>query len=127
MNHFGKRLKQLRNQASLNQAELGRLAGVTRASISLYEKRETAEKCRVHMLTSIAESLGVTVDYLVTGQESPSRISLEHLRFAVEQAREISPQADSDKTARLIKFIYSLKVGGVEPSRQVVAGFLSAL
>ena len=127
MSHFGERLKRLRKQMGLNQAELARLAGVTRASISLYEKRPTAEKCRVYMLAAIAGGLGVTVDYLVTGEESPSRVSLEHLTSAVKQARELSPQADAAKTAKLIQFIYSLNVHGEEPTRRVLAGFLSSL
>ena len=57
------RIKQIRSELKMSQAELARQCGVTQAAISKYEdgKREPS----LAMLKKIASVLGVSVDELI--------------------------------------------------------------
>lgn len=59
---FGSRLKEARNKAGLNQAELGERIGVTGNSVSNYEKGTSSPND--HVLLKIFDALGVEPNYL---------------------------------------------------------------
>lgn len=56
------RLKELRKENNLSQRELGKVIGVTRQAISLYERGDREPKLKI--LEKLADYFGVSVDYL---------------------------------------------------------------
>ncbi len=68
--NFRERLFDLRRQAGLSQEELANLLGVTRQAVQKWE----AGTSRPDMdnLTALADYFHVSLDYLVTGRETPS-------------------------------------------------------
>jgi transcriptional regulator with XRE-family HTH domain len=61
--HFGERLLALRREAGLSQRALQKLCGVSYRMIAYYEARAALPPG--HVLTALAEALGVSVDELV--------------------------------------------------------------
>ncbi len=67
---FGMRLKELRKEHNLTQEELGKKIGVTKSSMSLYEKGEREPS--KDSLMKMADIFGVSIDYLVGNTTQPS-------------------------------------------------------
>lgn len=66
---FASRLKAARKKNGLTQSELGKLIGVSKVSICLYESgRRTPD---METLQQISDSLGVSIDHLV-GRDNSS-------------------------------------------------------
>ena len=63
MQGFGKRLKELRKLNSLTQTQLAVALGVTKATVSSYEKEERTPS--PEMLVRIASVFHVSTDYLL--------------------------------------------------------------
>lgn len=63
---LGKRIADLRRKRGLNQSELARKLGLSTSAIGMYEqgRREPS----IPIIVALAEELGVTIDYLLTGQ-----------------------------------------------------------
>ena len=61
--HFGERLASLRQKAGLSQREFARIAGSSQRMIGYYETR--AALPLGHVLSTLAEALGLSVDELV--------------------------------------------------------------
>lgn len=63
---LGKRIADLRRKRGLNQSELAKKLGLSASSIGMYEqgRREPS----ISTVVALAEQLGVTTDYLLTGQ-----------------------------------------------------------
>ncbi len=59
----GKRLKEARENCNLSSSELGKLVGVSKSAISLYEKEKRNPK--IDTLIEIMYTLGVSADYLL--------------------------------------------------------------
>lgn len=71
---FPSRLKQLRRHKKMTQEQLGKQAGVTKVSISLYESgRRTPD---LETITKIADALEVSVDYLLGRTDVPGGTEL---------------------------------------------------
>lgn len=79
---FGKRLREMREEKGLTQAELAKLASLGESTISFYEsgKREPS----YNVLITLADILNTTPNYLLVGKdewwekdEPPSDIELE--------------------------------------------------
>ena len=60
---FGRRLKELRANAGLTQAQLGSLVGVTKSVISFYELQERCPSPDV--LVKLSQVFHVSTDYLL--------------------------------------------------------------
>lgn len=60
---FGEKLKELRTNAKLTQAQLGELIGVTKSIISFYELRERSPSPDV--LIKLSRVFHVSTDYLL--------------------------------------------------------------
>jgi len=73
MNEFATRLKRLRQEKGLSQSELGDLAKVHYTHISKYERGESSPSMETLIL--LADCLGVSLDYLVKGNESDAAIA----------------------------------------------------
>jgi transcriptional regulator with XRE-family HTH domain len=64
---IGQRIRKRRETMKLTQQQLGNTLGVTAQHISAIEKDKRAPS--LDSLARLAEELGVTVDFLVTGKE----------------------------------------------------------
>lgn len=60
---LGDRITALRKQKNLSQTDLAKAADVSREALSKYERNEIAPS--VHVAAQMAETLGVTLDYLI--------------------------------------------------------------
>lgn len=98
---YGSRISELREQRGLKQEELATSIGVTRASLSHYEKNR--RKPDFEILTKIADYFSVSVDYLIGRTSHPRGIMDQEVRDFVDQL-ELS---DSDLLDR-----YKLTVDG---------------
>ena len=65
---FSARLKQLREEANLNQTELGRIVGVSRSAIAMYEAGEREPDFEVE--EALADFFNVPIDYLRGRQDN---------------------------------------------------------
>jgi len=61
---FGDRIKQLRNNADMTQAELGKLIGVSDRVLGYYEVNERFPR-KQEVIARFAEVFNVSVDYLI--------------------------------------------------------------
>ena len=64
---FGERIRGRRNTLKITQLELAQALGVTPQHISLIEQDKVAAS--LALLAKLAEELGVSTDYLVSGKE----------------------------------------------------------
>lgn len=64
---MGPRLIQLRQRYKLNQSELGKLCGVTKAAISQWETGVSMPEVR--KLIELRSKLAFSLDWLITGEE----------------------------------------------------------
>lgn len=77
---FGQRLKDLRTQKKLSQADLGEKIGVTPTHIGRYERGESMPTAKALWL--LAQALDVSIDYLVKGdQDSVVTTSFQNSAF----------------------------------------------
>jgi transcriptional regulator with XRE-family HTH domain len=65
---LGERVKERREELVLTQLQLAQALGVTPQHISVIEKNKRAPS--LDALAKLAQELGVTTDYLITGKES---------------------------------------------------------
>jgi transcriptional regulator with XRE-family HTH domain len=61
---FGDRIKQLRENAGITQAELGKLIGVSDRVLGYYESNERFPR-KQEIIAKLADSFNVSVDYLL--------------------------------------------------------------
>lgn len=82
---FGKRLKNLRENAELTQEELGRKLNVVKSNISMYEKGTRIPNAEI--LEQLSKIFDVSIDYLlgktdVKKYEKPYDDDLEQVLFS---------------------------------------------
>jgi transcriptional regulator with XRE-family HTH domain len=65
---LGERIRKRRKELNLTQSDLAKALGVTSQHISAIEQNKRAPS--LDSLVKIAKELGVTVDFLLTGEES---------------------------------------------------------
>lgn len=70
MNTFGAKLRSLRKQKDLSQAETARLLGYSRVQVSNWEIERSEPD--IQALAKLAEFYGVTVDYITGKVDSPT-------------------------------------------------------
>lgn len=88
---FGQRLAEARQKAGLSQAEFGKRMGMSQRAIGNWETRESTS-LRPDQIVQITEILGVTAEFLVTGEEpgKPKRPGPKgKLAEAFEQAAKL--------------------------------------
>lgn len=64
------RFKEFRERAGLSQREVGRRLGISDSAVCLWEREKGGSLPRVSMLPAIAKLYGVTVDELLSDEES---------------------------------------------------------
>jgi transcriptional regulator with XRE-family HTH domain len=93
MVEFAKRMKAQREKMGLTQAQLGAKIGVSSQTISAYEKNISSDKGKTPTLDkaiSIAEVLGVSLDYLCGTAPANQGCKMESLRDIAECLFKIS-------------------------------------
>ena len=69
---FGARVLRLRKARNLTQTELGVMAGLRKSHISMLESGEReGGQLAVESALALADTLGVSVHYLIRGKERP--------------------------------------------------------
>ena len=68
---MGARIAALRKEAGLSQAELAEKLQISASAMGMYEQGRREPSAQ--MLVSLAQTLGVTTDYLLTGIPSPDQ------------------------------------------------------
>jgi len=100
INHelLGKRIKRIRHQRGLSQADLAELVDV---SVPYISQVETAKKsASIELVTAIAVTLNVSVDYLLTGREFKTITRTESKLYEV--VLDCSPYEERILTAILL-------------------------
>jgi transcriptional regulator with XRE-family HTH domain len=98
---FADRLRDLRKQKQLSQTQLGEQIGIHYTHVGRYERG--ASMPNSDTLKRLAETLGVTGDYLLDGaSDSLARARLED-RELLQQFQEVEKLGDEDK--RVIKVL----------------------
>jgi len=69
---FGKRLRRLRQANRFTTRDMAQFSGVTHASIVRIENGEHKPRC--DSLPPMAEALGVSIDYLLTGRDADAAL-----------------------------------------------------
>ncbi len=93
---IGKKLKKLREELNLTQEELGKLLGLSKATIAQYENDRRQPDLKT--LKKICEFFGVSADYF---------LELQDTEVAFHLVKDISELSDEDreKIINLIKFL----------------------
>ena len=100
---LGERIKSRREELGFTQLQISQVLGVTPQHISVIEKNKRAPS--LDSLAKLAQELGVTTDYLITGKESV--------------VSDIIPVIKADKTlnlevknalVRLVQALYETKI-----------------
>lgn len=111
---IGARIAELREKRKLTQEELSAQLGISRASLSHYEKNRREPD--LNTLTKIADLFKVSIDYLAGRTKIPTRILDNEIRSFVDQL-EIS---DEDLLAE-----FALTVDGRELSPEEAKRFIA--
>lgn len=69
---IGARIRQLRVERRMSQAELAKLAGMTRQMLYMIESGRTADPGALK-ITALAEQLGVSTDVILRGVPAPKK------------------------------------------------------
>ena len=67
---LGQRIALLRRELGLSQAELARRLGISASAVGMYEQERREPAAQI--LVNLASILGVSTDYLLTGQPGPT-------------------------------------------------------
>jgi transcriptional regulator with XRE-family HTH domain len=92
---FSLRLKELRKQKQLSQTQLGELIGIHYTHIGRYERGTSMPNSET--LKRLAETLGVTGDYLLEGSEDNVARARLGDRELLQQFQEVETLAEEDK------------------------------
>ena len=108
---FGEKLRALRTESGMSQAELARRIGVTERSIHNYEANASYPKGQ-EVLRGIAETFGVTTDYLINDAAASGKEKKAE-SFFVDAAAEAFGQKGRKEAARLLEETGAMFAGGV--------------
>lgn len=104
MKQFGRRLRKLRTDKGLSQADLARLAKTHPMQVGKYERGESFPA--VETLVALSRALEVSVDYLLTGDEEPRRDeSAFNFPLLLEKLRELDRELDKKEIATILDFL----------------------
>ena len=86
MPKFNERLKQLRQEADLSQAEFAKQIGTSKSSVNMYERGE--REPGLEMLENIADLFNVDMDYLLGKSQTAN--------MALSNKEKSTPQTERD-------------------------------
>lgn len=117
---FADRLKALRKQRDLSQVELAQLVGVHHNHIGRYERGESNPSADA--LRRLADSLGVSTDYLIEGASDEAAKARFEDRELLRQFQQVETLPDEDKAlvkSFLDALLFKRKVEGLSaPERR---------
>jgi len=87
---LGERIREKREALNLTQEELAKVLEVSPQHISVVEKDKRVPS--LSFLTRLAEKLGVSIDYLVSGKVGKGEIVLD-LTVAIKADKRLTPKA----------------------------------
>lgn len=104
MKQFGRRLRKLRQERGLSQADLAKLAKIHPMQVGKYERGEGYPA--VESLMGLARACGVSIDFLLTGQDEPLRDD-RAFRFPLllEKTRELDHELEKGDVAAVLEFL----------------------
>ena len=110
------RVRQLRKKMEISQTELGDLiGGVPYQSI---QNLENGKVTRPRYLSKLADVLGCSTDYLLTGNEESSKVNQAKLQTCISIVqRVVSTNAiniTTDQQAKLVAYLYAEDHGNTE-------------
>lgn len=97
---LGERIRKLRNERNLTQLELANLLFVTDRAISKWEQGKGNPD--ISLLPLLAESLNVSIDYLITGKEYVPNNDDQHNELISYFESMIGQKLNNEHSARLI-------------------------
>ena len=120
MTVIAKRLKKLRGSAGLNQSQLARSVGVTRAAASRWEQGDI-DSILAKNAIRVANTLGTSVEYLFTGKTSlDQKLDVEALSRSINivsnELKGLSPKGQ----ASIVALVYQLIINGKPISKTIV-------
>ena len=120
MTMIAKRLKKLRGSAGLNQSQLARSVGVTRAAASRWEQGDI-DSILAKNAIRVANTLGTSVEYLFTGKTSlDQELDVEALSRSISIVNNELKELSSNGQAAIIALVYQLMINGKPISKNVV-------
>lgn len=95
LKHLGKRIRTRREKLGLKQQDLANSLGISPQAVSKWERGENAPD--VTVLVPLARLLGVSVDWLLSGQETPrdvfgAAVLVSSIRGAHEKSLQLRPR-----------------------------------
>ena len=106
---FAQRLKTLRAEHNMTQKELGRRMNLSRATIGGYETK--SRQPSHEKLASMADIFGVSVDYLIDGEETLTPVSLsQHERIIDEKFLRLYSQLTLKSKESALDYLELLKL-----------------
>ena len=97
MNTTGNRLRRLREDRGLTQAEVANRLGIQRVT---YLKYETGENKPVRKLNELADFFNVSIDYLLGNDENPKSKSNEFVELSKDERQLLSIYREIPKDKR---------------------------
>lgn len=79
MSNFSNRLKQLRNNRRISQEKLGKLIGMSKSSVNMYERGE--REPGLETLEALADFFNVDLDYLLGKSDTPNFTLISTTKF----------------------------------------------
>ena len=120
MTKIAKRLKKLRGNAGLNQSQLAKSVGVTRAAASRWEQGDI-DSILAKNAIRVADTLGTSVEYLFTGKvTSDQSLDVEMLSRSIDIVNREMKHLTSSGHATIVALVYQLMVSGKPVSKQVL-------
>ena len=115
-----KRLKKLRGNAGLNQSQLAKSVGVTRAAASRWEQGDI-ESILAKNAIRLADILGTSVEYIFTGKSNDtSAINIEALSQSINIVNDQLKGSATPTHANIISLIYQMIMNGKPISKNTV-------
>ncbi len=120
MTMIARRLKKLRGSAGLNQSQLARSVGVTRAAASRWEQGDI-DSILAKNAIRVAHTLGTSVEYLFTGKTSmDQKLDVEALSRSINIVSNELKGLSPNGKANIIALVYQLIINGKPISKTVV-------
>tara|TARA_Y100001934_G_C12338265_1_gene768739 strand:- start:1413 stop:1802 length:390 start_codon:yes stop_codon:yes gene_type:complete len=120
MTIVAKRLKKLRGNAGLNQSQLAKSVGVTRAAASRWEQGDI-DSILAKNAIRLADILGTSVEYIFTGKsKDTSAINVEALSQSINIVNDQLNGSSTPTHANTICLVYKMIIDGKSISKNTV-------
>lgn len=98
---FGDKLREILEQKEIQQVEFAKIMNVSKSSINSYVTNR--ELPNILMVKSMAEELGVSVDYLLDYQPDPNNLALSPAETELIKAMRELPKENRELLVKLTK------------------------